>query len=165
MDRNDGLEARISKAEITIIITMGLGEVPPIIAKISLRNQTSHMGMIAQIMGDSLINTEISHLIQTMETDLGMDPTITRMGTGDQIQPFLVHHRLKEETSHRITPIANQEVINPITPRPVDLTINQRLVLRPTSKNFRRAIIRHPLMWFASPQPMILLMKYRIFVR
>ena len=116
-------------------------------------------------MGDPLINVEISHLIQTMELDLEMDLSITRMGTGDQMQTFLVHHRLKEETFHRITPIANQEVINLITLRSVDLTIDQRLVLRPTNKNFRRTIIKHHLMWSVSQQQMIRLTKYRTFAR
>ena len=83
MDRNNGLEVRISKEETTTIITMSLGEIPPIITRTSLRDQTSHMGIIAQTMGDPLINAEINHLIQTMETDLEMDPSITRMGTGD----------------------------------------------------------------------------------
>ena len=46
-----------------------------------------------------------------------------------------------------------------------DLTIDLRLVLRPINKSFRRTIIRHHLMWFASPQPMIPLTNYRIFAR
>ena len=41
------------------------------------------MGIIAQTMGDPLINAEINHLIQPMEADLEMDPSITRVGTGD----------------------------------------------------------------------------------
>ena len=90
-----------------------------------------------------------------MEINPEMNLSITRMGAGDQMETFLVHHRLKEETSPRMTPIANQEVINLITLRSVGLTIDQRLVLHPMNKNFRRAIIKHHLMWFASPQPMI----------
>ena len=100
-------------------------------------------------------NAKISHLIETMEIDLEMDLSITRMGTGDQMETFLVHHRLKEETSHRITPIANHEMINLITLCSVDLTIDQRLVLHPVNKNFRRTTIRHHLVWFASPRPML----------
>ena len=84
-----------------------------------------------------------------------MDLSNARMGTGEQMEIFLVHHRLKEETSHKITPIANQEVINLTTLRSVDLTIDLRLALNPMNKNFRRTKVRHHLMWFASPQPMI----------
>ena len=49
MDRNDGLEVRISKKETTTIITMGLGENPPIITRISLPDQ---MGLFAQTAKD-----------------------------------------------------------------------------------------------------------------
>ena len=48
---------------------------------------------------------------------------------------------------------------------PADLTIDLRLVLRPTNKHFRRTLTRQHLMWFVSPQPTILLMKYQIFAR
>ena len=70
-----------------------------------------------------------------------------------------------EETSHKITPIANQEVINLITLRSTDLTIDLRLVLRLINKSSRRTKIRHHLMWFTSPQPTIPLPKCRIFAR
>ena len=80
------------------------------------------------------------------------------------MQTLLAHHRLKEETSHRITPIADREVINLITLRSVDLTIDQRLVLHPMNKDSRQIIIKH-LMWFALPQPTMPLTKYQIFVR
>ena len=66
MDRNNGLEVRIPKEGTTTIITMGLGGIPPKIARISLQDQTSYMGIIAQTMEDPLINAQISHLIETM---------------------------------------------------------------------------------------------------
>ena len=50
MDRNNGRGVRISKEETTNILTMGLGEIPSIITRISLQDQTSHMGIIAQTM-------------------------------------------------------------------------------------------------------------------
>ena len=81
------------------------------------------------------------------------------------METFLVLRRLKEESSHKITPIANQELINLITLRSADLTIELRPVLRPKNKNFRKAITRQHLMWFVSPQPTILLTKYQIFAR
>ena len=165
MDRNNGLEVRISKKETTTVITMGLGEIPTIITRISHQGQTSHMGIIAQTMEDPLINAQISHLIKTIEIDLEMDLLTTRMRTGEIMEFFLVPHRTKGDTSHKITPTANQEVIKPTTLRSADLTINQRLILRPMNKNFRRPIIRHHLMWFASPQPMILIVNYQIFAR
>ena len=41
-----------------------------------------------------------------MEIDLEMDLPSTRMGTGETMEIFLVLHRLKEETSHKLIPIA-----------------------------------------------------------
>ena len=112
---------------------------------------------------DHMINAQISHTTDMMEMYLGMDLLITRMGTVEAMEIFLVLHRLKEETSHKVTPIANQKVISLTTLRSADLTTDLRLVLRPMNKSFRRTIIRHHLMWFASPQPMIPLANCRIF--
>ena len=81
------------------------------------------------------------------------------------MEKFLILYRVKEENSHKIPPVANQEVFNLTTLRFADLTIELQLVLRPVNKSFRRTIIRHHLMWFASPQPMILLTICRIFAR
>ena len=92
MDRNSGLEIRISTEETTTIVTMGLGETLRIITKISLYDQTLHMGIIAQTMEDPLTNAQISHLIETMETDLEMDLSPIRMGTGKTKEFFLVPH-------------------------------------------------------------------------
>ena len=155
MDRNNGLEAGISKEETTTITTMGLGGIPPVITRISLQDQTSHIGIIAQTMEGSLINAQISHPPETMEIDREMDLSTTLMGTGEAMKTFLVLHRTKEETFHKITPIANQEVTNPTTQRSADLIIDLLLAFRPRNKNFRRIIIRLHLMWFVSPQPMI----------
>ena len=165
MDRNNGLEVRISKVEPTTIITMGLGEIPPIITRISLPDQTSHMGIIAQTIEDPLINAQISHSIEAMETDLEMSLSTIRMKTGETMEIFLVLHRLKGETSHKIIPIANQEMINLTTLLSVGLTIDLLLVLHPMNKNFRRILIKHHLMWFASPQLMKPITNYRIFAR
>ena len=154
MDRNNGLEVRISNGEITIIITTDL-EVPPITIRISLQDQTPHMGITAQTMEDQLINAKINHSIETMEIDPEMDPSTIRMETGGPTETFLAPHQTQEETSHKIIPTANQEVINLTTLRSADLTIKLRLASCPMNKNFRRTIIRHHLMWFAAPQPMI----------
>ena len=163
MDRNNGLEARISEEETTFIIMMDLGEFPPIITRTFLRGQTLHMGIIAQTIEDPLINAQISHLIETMEIDREMGPLGTRMETGDQMESFLVLRPLKDETTHQTT-IANQEMINLLNLRSADLTIDQRLVSHPMNKNSRQTIIKH-LMWSALPQPTMPLMKYQIFVR
>ena len=55
MDRNNGPEVKISKGELTIIITTDL-EVSPKIIKISLQDQLAHMGITAQTMEDHLIS-------------------------------------------------------------------------------------------------------------
>ena len=75
-----------------------------------------------------------------------MDLLTTIMGIGETMEIFLVLHRPKGEISHKITRTANLEVINPTILLSADLTINQRLVLRPMNKNFRGTIIRHHLM-------------------
>ena len=154
MDRNNGLEVRISKGEITIIITTDL-EVPPIIIKISLQDPTLHIGTTVRMIKDHLTNAQISHSIELMETDPDMNLSTTRMGTGGAMETFLVLHQIQEETSHKTIPTANQEMSNLTTLRYVDLTIDRQQTLHPMNKNFRRTIIRHHLMWFVSPQSMI----------
>ena len=154
MDRNNGLEVRISKGEIITRVTTDL-EVPPIFIKISLQDQTPHMGITAQTMEDHLINAQINHSIETMEIDPEMNPSTIRMETGGPMETFLAAHQIQVETSHKIIPTANQEEINLTTLHSADLTINLRLVLCPTNRIFRRTIIRHHLMWFVSPQPII----------
>ena len=163
MDRNNGLGAKISRKG-TRTTMMGL-EITPIITRTSLQDRNLHTRIISQIMGDHLINAQISHLIKTMEIDLGMVLSTTQMGTGETMEISLVLHRLKGENNRRIVQTANQEMIGPTTLLSADLTIDLRLVLRPTNKDFRKTITRQHLMWFVSPQPTILLMKYQIFVR
>ena len=102
-----------------------------------------------------MINAQISHLIEAMETDLEMNLSAIRKGTGGTMEIFLVLHQIQEETFHKTIPIANQEMINLTTLRSADLTIDLRQALRPMNRSFRRTIIRHHLMWFVSPQPMI----------
>ena len=123
----------------------------------------SHMKIITRTTEDRLNNAQFNHLIDIMEIYLEIDLLTSRVGTGETIETFFLPHRLKEDTSHKITPIANQEMINLTTLRSADLTIDQRLALRPMNKNFRRAKVRHHLIRFVSPQPMIPLTNYRIF--
>ena len=59
-----------------------------------------------------MINAKISHSTETMEIDLETDLSTIRMATGATMENFLVLRRFKEEISHKIIPIANQEVIN-----------------------------------------------------
>ena len=123
MDRNNGLGVRITKEEITTIITTDL-EVPPINTRISLQDQTTHMVLTTQTMGDHLINAQINHSIETMEIDPEMDLQTIRMETGGIMETFPVLHQIQEENSHKINPIANQEMINPTTLHSADLTID-----------------------------------------
>ena len=155
MDQNTGLEAKISKEETRTLPTIDFGEVPPMPTGISLQDPTLLIGTTIRITEDHMINAQVSHSVEAMETGLEMDLSTTRMGTGEQMETFLVHHRLKEETSHKVTVIASQEVTNLTIQHSVGLTIDLRLVSHPKNKNFRRTIIKHHLMWFASPRPMI----------
>ena len=165
MDKSNGIEARISKKEIKITIMMDPQGIFPHLIEISLQGPASKMRRITRTTEDHLINAETKHSSEIMEIDLEMSFSTTRMGTGETVETFLVLHRLTEETSHKITRIANQEVINITTLRSADLTIDLRLVLRSMNKSFRGTKIRHHLMWFASPQPMIPLTKCQTFAR
>ena len=158
MDRNNGLEAKISKEETRTTTTMDSGEIPPLPTRVSLQGPTSHMRTITRTTEDHMINAQISHSIEMTEIDLEMNLLTTRMGTGETMEIFLVLHRLKEETSHKITPTANQEVINLTTLLSADLTTDLRLVLHLTNTSSQKARIRHHLMSFASPPLTIPLM-------
>ena len=121
IDRNNGIEARISR-ETTIIVTMGLGEIPPIITRTSPQEQTSHMGIIAQKTEDHLINAQINRLTGTMEIGFEMVLLKIQMGIGGTMEIFLVLHRPKGEIFHKITHTDRLEVINPTILAPADLT-------------------------------------------
>ena len=155
MDRNNGLEAKISKEETRILPTIDLGEIPLIPTKISVQDSILHIGTTVRMIEDHMTNAQISHLLEAMATDPGMNLSTIRMGTGGTMETFLVLHQIQGETSHKTILIANQEMINLTTLRSADLAIDLRQALRPMNRNFRRTIIRHHLMWFVSPQPMI----------
>ena len=165
MDQNSGLDAKISKEETRTTKTMDLREMPPLPNRVSLQDQALHMGTTFRTTEDQMINAQISHSKKTMKIDLERDFSTTRMGTGETMEVFSVLHRLKGETSHKINPFANQEVISLTTLLSANLTIDLRLVLRPLNKSFRKTIIRLHLMWFASQQPTIPLRNCRMFTR
>ena len=165
MDQNNGLEARIFKNETRTSVTIDLGEVPLMPTKISLQDPTLRIGITTLITEDHMTNAQVSHSIETMETDLEMDPPTIRMGTGETMETFPVLHRLKGETSRRIIRTANQEVISPATLLSADVTIDPQLVLHPTNKDSHKPITRPPLTWFGSPQPTMLLTNYQMSAR
>ena len=163
MDRINGLEAKISREETRTTITMDLGEILPLIIRVSLQGQNLPMGTTVQTTKYHMINVQISNSIEMTEIDLGMVLSTTRIGIGETMGISLVLHRLEGKTIRRIVQTANQEVISPTTLLSADLTIDLRLVLRPTNKHFRETKIRQHLKRFVSPQLTILLMKYQIF--
>ena len=155
MDQNNGLEAKISKEETRTLTMIDSGEVPLIATKISLQDPTLQIGTTVRMIDDHLINAQVSHLIETMQADPDTNFSTTRMGTGETMEFFLALHQIQEETSHKTIPIAHQEMKNLTTLRSAGLTIDLQQTLHPMNRNFRRTIIRHHLMWFASPQPMM----------
>ena len=155
MDRNNGPEARVSKDETRTLAMKDSGEVHLIATTISLRDPALHIETTVRTIDDQLINAQIIHSIETMETDPDMNLLTTRMGTGGTMGTFLVLHQIQEETSHKIIPIVHQEMNNLTTSHSADLTIDPQQTLHLMNRNFRRAIIRLHLMWFASPQPMM----------
>ena len=155
MDQNNGLEAKISKKETRTLSMIDSREVPLIDSNISLQDPTLHIRTTVRLIDDHLINAQINHLMEMMETDPDMNLSTTKMGTGDTMEIFLVLHQIQEEISHKIIPIANQEMINLTTLLSAGLTIDLQQTLLPMNRIFRRTIIRHHLMWFVSPQPMM----------
>ena len=155
MDQNNGPEAKIFKDGTRTLAMIDSGDVHLIAIKIPLQDPTLHTETTVRTIDDHLINAQISHSIETMETDPDMNLLTTRMGTRGTMGTFLVPHQIQEETSPKTTPIAHQEVNNLTTLRFKDLTIDLQQTLHPMNRNFRRTIIRHHLMWFASLQPMI----------
>ena len=87
-----------------------------------------------------MINAKIGHSTETMEMDLATNRSTIRMGTGETMETFLVPHRLKRQTIRKAVHTANQEVINPTILLSADLTIDLRLVVRPTNKNFHKTM-------------------------
>ena len=67
MDQNNGLEAKISKGETRILLTIDLAEHLLLPTGIYLQDQTLHMGKTIRIMEDRMVNAEISHSTETME--------------------------------------------------------------------------------------------------
>ena len=155
MDQNNGPEAKIFKDGTRTLAMIDSGEVPLIATKISLQDPTLLIETTVRTIDDHLINAQISHSIETMETDPDMNLSTTRMGTGGTMGTFLVLHQIQEETSHKTIPIAHQEMNTLTTSHSADLTINLQQPLHPMNRNFRRTIIRHHLMWFVLLQSMI----------
>ena len=155
MDQNNELEAKIFKDETRTLAMIDSGEVRLIATKILLQDPTLHIETTVRTIDDHLINVQISHLIETMETDPDMNLSTTRMGTGGTMGTFLVLHQIQEETSHKTIPIAHQEMNSLTALRSAGLTIDLQRTLHPMNRNFRRTIIRLHLMWFVSPQPMM----------
>ena len=155
MDQNNGLEAKISREETRTLPMLDSREVPLTATKISLQDPTLHIGTTVRTIKDHLTNAQSSHSIETMETDPDMNLSTTRMGNGGTMETFLLLRQIQEETSHKTIPIAKQQMNNLTTLRSADLTMDLQQTLHPMNRNFRRIIIRHHLMWFISPQPMI----------
>ena len=96
MDQSNRLEAKISKEKIRTTIAMDLGEILPLPTRVSLQDQTLHMGTTVRTTEDDMFNAQISQSIETMEIDLEMDLSTTRMLTGETMETFVVLHRLKD---------------------------------------------------------------------
>ena len=107
MDQNNGLEAKIFQDETRTLTMIDSGEVQLIATKIFLRDPTLQIEPTVRTIDDHLINAQISHLIETMETDPDMNLSTTRMGTGGTMGTFLVLHQIQEGISHKTIPIAH----------------------------------------------------------
>ena len=136
MDQNNGPEAKIFKDETRTLAMKDSGEVHLIATKISFRDPTLYIETTVRKIDDHLINAQISHLIETMETDPDMNLSTTRMGTGGTMGTFLVLHQIQEETSHKTIPIANQEMNNLTISHSADLTIDLLANFAPYEQKF-----------------------------
>ena len=99
MDQNNGLEAKISKEETKTLLRIDFRGVPLLLTRTSLQDQTWPMGIIIRTMEHHMITVQTHHSIETMETDLELDISTIRKGSGETMETFLVLHRLKGETS------------------------------------------------------------------
>ena len=59
MDQNNRLEAKISKGETRISLTIDLEKLPLLPTRISLQDQTLHKRITIRIMEDRMINAKI----------------------------------------------------------------------------------------------------------
>ena len=122
--QNKGLEAKISKEETKILLMIDLGEIPLMLIRISLLDPTLHMGTTTRIMEDQMINAQINPSMETIKTDLGMELSTIRVGTGETKEILLVLQRLKGKISHKLIPTVKHEVVNLTTLPSADLTID-----------------------------------------
>ena len=74
MDRDNGLEAKISREETRTEILMDSGGIPLPLIKVSLQDQILHMGTTFRTTEGHMINAQISNSIELTEIDLGMVP-------------------------------------------------------------------------------------------
>ena len=130
MDRNNGLEAKISRVEARTKIMMNFGAIPPPLIRVSFQGYLLPMGTTVRTTEDHMINAQTSNSIEMTEIDLGMVLPTTRTGTGETMEFFVVPHRLKGETFHKIIHTASLEVINLTISPSADLTTGPRLVLK-----------------------------------
>ena len=165
MDQNNGLVVKISKEETRTTIMMELREFHPLLIRISLQDQTSHMGTKIRIMGDFVIIAQINRSIEAMGTSFEMDLSAIRTGTGETMEKFLVLYRLKRETSEKSIYTTNQEVINLTILLSAYLTIDIRPFLHITNKKFHETLTKCHLRWIASPQPTVQSLNYQTVVR
>ena len=165
MDQTKGLETRISKEETRTKLTMGLGEIPPILIRISLQDQTSRMGITIRIIKEHMINAQINHSKETMEIDLEIDLSTIRMETGEKMENIIVLHRPKGEISRKIIHTANQQVINQTILLSADLTTDLQPGSHSANKNSHKTITKRHLMWFVSLRSTIPLTNYQTSVR
>ena len=114
----------------------GIGRNSPTLIRISFQDLTSFMETTVRTMEFLVINARISHLVEMTEINLETTPSTIRTEVGETMQVFPVLHPLKRETSNKIIHIANQELINLTVLLSADLTIDLRLLLRPTNKSF-----------------------------
>ena len=159
-------EAKIFEKETRISLKIDLGEIPLLLNRIFLQDQTSHMGTTIRTMEDHMINARTSQLIVNRNggNRSRNESFINQNGNWRSNGRLSRSPSIQRGTFRKIIHTAIQEVINPTILPSADFTIDLRLVLRPTNKSSRKTIIRH-LMWFASPQPTEPLTKYQTSVR
>ena len=102
MDQNSRLGAKISKEKTRTLLTRGLEEVALLLTRISLQDKTPPTGTTIRTTEDHMIKAQISHSIETMQTDLEMNLSTTRMGFGETMDIFLVLHQLKRKIFNKI---------------------------------------------------------------
>ena len=123
------------------------------------------MGRTTRTVDDYWTGDQTNSPIGTMEIDRIMAISIVKVGLGEIMKIFLLHHLDKDGTFLMVILSVDLSLFSLEIRHLEDQMLTQSLVPLLTNRNFRKATIKHQRTWFISPQLMIALTYYQTFVR